>query len=642
MNASLRILHLEDDRKDAELIWAVLEDAGIPCSATRVQTRDDFVGALAENEYDLILADFSLPSFDGLSALKIALQKCPEVPFIFVSGTLGEEVAIDALKIGATDYVLKERLSRIVTAVRRALSEARNRAERRQAEQRLRRSEAFLAEGQRISRTGSWSWSLADGKVAWSDEHYRMLGFAPGTVEPSVDLFLSVLHPEDRTQVGASVKDAMRARLPYAMTYRAVLPDGSVRHLRSEARPVAAEGGEIGDFIGITADITERVQTEAALRARQDMLDLAQKAARAVAFELSIGAGHRQNCWSPDLDAMHGLAPGAYDVTFETWSRIVHPDDRSAVRDAIARAGDSGDIATEYRVVHPDGALHWLEAKGRMFCDDAGRPARIVGFIVDVTGRHRAEEELRRLESRLRQAEKMEAIGRLAGGIAHDFNNVLAGILAYGEMLFEQSPSDSAHRRYAQNVLAAAARGRGLVEQILTYSRSHPDKHVPVDITPVVAETLELLRGSLPADIVLEARIPNAPLVLISDPTQLHQVAMNLCSNAIQAMAEGGSLRVTLEAVEEPVERTLSHCLLAAGRHVRLSVEDTGIGMDEATLAHVFEPFFTTKGVGKGTGLGLSLVYAIVTDSGGGIDVTSAPRQGSTFAIYLPLLAAAE
>jgi PAS domain S-box-containing protein len=371
------------------------------------------------------------------------------------------------------------------------------------------------------------------------------------------------------------------------------------------------------------------------------MLDLAQKAARAIAFELSIGSGKGKNQWSPDLDAMHGLAPGAYDVTVETWNKIVHPDDRSAVREAIDRAAGSGDITTEYRVVHPDGAIHWLEAKGRMFLDDRGHPARIVGFIVDVTGRRRAEEELRRLESRLRQAEKMEAIGRLAGGIAHDFNNVLAGILAYGEMLFEQSPSDSPHRRYAQNVLAAAARGRGLVEQILTYSRSHPDKHVPVDIKQVVAETLELLRGSLPADIVLEARLPKEPLVLIGDPTQLHQVAMNLCSNAIQAMGDRGCLRVTLETVAEPVERALSHGLLAAGRHVRLSVEDTGSGMDEATLVHIFEPFFTTKGVGKGTGLGLSLVYAIVTDSGGAIDVTSAPRQGSTFAIYLPLVTAA-
>jgi signal transduction histidine kinase len=246
-----------------------------------------------------------------------------------------------------------------------------------------------------------------------------------------------------------------------------------------------------------------------------------------------------------------------------------------------------------------------------------------------------SQEERERLEQRLRQAEKMEAVGRRVGGIAHDFNNVLAGVLAYGEMLFEQTPADSKLKRYAQNVLTAATRGQKLVEQILTYSRTQPGARVPVDITEVVAETLELIRGSLPANIHLEASAPGVPLLLIGDATQLHQVAMNLCSNAIQAMSAGGTLRVTLEAAELPAQ-ALSHGTLEPGRYVRLIVADSGSGVDENILAHIFEPFFTTKEVGKGTGLGLSLVYAIVTDSGGAIDVQSAPPQGSTFTIYLP------
>jgi signal transduction histidine kinase len=221
------------------------------------------------------------------------------------------------------------------------------------------------------------------------------------------------------------------------------------------------------------------------------------------------------------------------------------------------------------------------------------------------------------------------------GGIAHDFNNVLAGVLAYGEMLFEETPVDSKLKRYAQNVLTAANRGRELVEQILTYSRTQRGARVPVDIATVVAETLELLRGSLPAGIRLEANAPAAPLVLIGDATQLHQVAMNLCRNAIQAMSTCGTLRVTLEAAELPAQ-ALSHGTLEPGRYVRLTVADGGSGMDENILAHIFEPFFTTKEVGKGAGLGLSLVYAIVAASGGAIDVQSAPQQGSTFTIYLP------
>ena len=258
------------------------------------------------------------------------------------------------------------------------------------------------------------------------------------------------------------------------------------------------------------------------------------------------------------------------------------------------------------------------------------------GAGMDIPEQKLAQVERERLEQRLRQAEKMEAVGRLASGIAHDFNNVLAGVFAYGEMLVEETPGGSPLKRYARNVLTAAARGRSLVEQILAYSRSQRGTRAPVDIANVVAETLELVRGSLPPDISLEARAPKSPLVMMGDATRLHQVVMNLCRNAIQAMGGGGTLRVVLEAADLSTERALSHGTLAPGRYVRLTVEDSGSGMDEAVRLRIFEPFFTTKEIGRGTGLGLALVYAIVTDLGGAIDVTSAPHQGSTFTIYLP------
>jgi signal transduction histidine kinase len=256
--------------------------------------------------------------------------------------------------------------------------------------------------------------------------------------------------------------------------------------------------------------------------------------------------------------------------------------------------------------------------------------------IRDITERKHAQAEHELLERRLRQAEKMESVGRLSAGIAHDFNNVLAGVFAYGEMLFEETPERSPLKRYAQNVLTAATRGRALVEQILAFSRSQRGKRAPIDIGPIVAETLELLRGSLPAAIRLEASVPQLPLVVIGDATQLHQVVMNLCSNAIQAMSGDGSLHMALEPIDISTERALSQGTLRPGHYVRLTVEDSGCGMDAATLSHIFEPFFTTKEIGRGTGLGLSLVYAIVTDPGGAIDVHSIPEQGSTFTIYLP------
>src|SRR5229473_3381637 len=212
----------------------------------------------------------------------------------------------------------------------------------------------------------------------------------------------------------------------------------------------------------------------------------------------------------------------------------------------------------------------------------------------------------------------------------------LERMLGYTEMLVEQTDAGSPFKRYAQNVLTAANRARGLVDQILAYSRSQRGKRVAVDLSRIVAETLELVRGSLDPEISLEAKLPATPVQVFGDATQLHQVVMNLCTNAIQAMGGKGTLRVSLETAEVSAERPLAHGAVVPGTYGRLTVEDTGAGMDEATLGRIFEPFFTTKEVGKGTGLGLALVYGIITDAGGAIDVASAPGRGTAFTIYMP------
>jgi signal transduction histidine kinase len=289
----------------------------------------------------------------------------------------------------------------------------------------------------------------------------------------------------------------------------------------------------------------------------------------------------------------------------------------------------------EAKVLHKDGSWRWIELTRSNLLDEPSVRAVVMNFR-DITERKQAEAERLRLEQRLRQAEKMEAVGRLAGGIAHDFNNILGGILGYAELLAENAPAGSPLKRYADNVLTGANRAGSLVEQILSYSRSQRGRRVPVDFAAIAAETLELVRGSLPQGIRLVSELPAGPLHVIGDPTQLHQVTMNLCTNAIHAIGERGTLRVSLAPVVVPADRALVHATLHAGSYAHLTVEDSGTGMDEATLARIFEPFFTTKQVGKGTGLGLSLVYGIVVDSGGGIDVASTPGAGSRFAIYLP------
>ncbi|MDB6088411.1 MAG: hypothetical protein JWN85_1195, partial [Gammaproteobacteria bacterium] len=315
----------------------------------------------------------------------------------------------------------------------------------------------------------------------------------------------------------------------------------------------------------------------------------------------------------------------------------IHPGDRDLVQQTLDGASSQRcGFDFEHRLMMPDGSVKWVRVVGHPWRDEEPDGLLFVGALTDITEEKWAQAERERLEQRLRQAAKMEAIGRFAGGIAHDFNSVLAGVFGYGEMLMDEISAESPLKRYAQNVLKAANRGRELVEQILTYSRSQRGKREPLDVANVVAETLELLRGSLPADIRIEANAPASPLVALGNATQLHQVVMNLCSNAIHAMRGGGLLRVILETAELSDEQALSHGTLGTGDYLRLIVQDSGTGMDPSTLTRIFEPFFTTKEVGQGTGLGLSLVYAIVSDSGGAVDVKSAPRQGSTFTIYLP------
>jgi signal transduction histidine kinase/CheY-like chemotaxis protein len=254
-------LLLEDDAHDAELIEELLEADDIVCEINRVQTRAAFVTGLENAEIDLILADYKLPSFDGLSALKLALDARPDVPFIFVSGTLGEEVAIDAVKIGATDYVLKQRLARLAPSVQRALRGARDRFERRKAEEALRRSEMYLAEAQRLSHTGSFGWDVATGEIHWSDETYRIFECDP-TTTPSVQMVVDRTHPDDRIHIRKAINDAPTEQSSVNVEHRLRMPNGAIKYVQVVAHRAAGEDPQRAFLIGAVTDITERKRAE--------------------------------------------------------------------------------------------------------------------------------------------------------------------------------------------------------------------------------------------------------------------------------------------------------------------------------------------------------------------------------------------
>ncbi len=344
---------------------------------------------------------------------------------------------------------------------------------------------------------------------------------------------------------------------------------------------------------------------------------------------------------SPTMKTLQGQAADWPMDTWGDWSRqvVIHPDDGPRFDAVLADhlAGRTPQYVCEYRVRQPGGEWRWLLARGRCLRDASGRAYRFLGSAIDVTAGKLAHMEKERLESQLRQSQKMEAIGTLAGGIAHDFNNILGAILGYGELAHQRTEEGSAMRRHLDNVLHAAGRAKKLVDRILGFSRSGMGERVPVNMEAVVQETLDLLGASLPAGIRLEARLQAGNAAVIGDATRLHQVTMNLCTNAVQAMPRGGRLGVLLERVELAAERSLARGVLHAGPHLRLSVSDTGGGIPAQVLERMFDPFFTTKGVGEGTGLGLSLVHGIVADLGGAIDIKTQPGAGTTFDIWLPV-----
>jgi PAS domain S-box-containing protein len=515
----------------------------------------------------------------------------------------------------------------------------RNITGRRRVEEALRLSEARYARAMDASADGLWEWNVASDELFISPRARELWGIPEGVeIRTRAELKARNLQFTEDT-----ICECIAQRSGVEMTYSVLNQAGELRWVRCKGKVFLGEDGEPMLVSGSLTDVTERKLaadalrlSEEELRARQDMLDLAQKAASAVAFEWHVGPGQGENRWSADLEAMYGLEPGSYDGTYDTWKKLVFPADRPAVKAAIRRAEETGDLAAEYRIVLRDGAVRWLQAKGRMFVDAERKPARVVGFMIDVSDRHQAEEELRRLERQLRQAQRLEAMGTLAGGIAHDFNNILGAILGYGEMALRAAPQGSRLARDLDSIIVAGERGRALVDRVLAFSRSGVGERVPVHVEGVVREALDLISAKLPPNVALRAKLQAGRAAILGDATQVHQVVMNLATNAVQAMAAGGELRVSLGATRLDRARVPTIGIIDPGEYLVLDIADSGSGIAPDVLERIFDPFFTTKEVGTGTGLGLSLVHGIVAELGGAIDVASTPGAGSSFTVYLP------
>jgi PAS domain S-box-containing protein len=493
----LRLLLLEDNPSDAELTLHALAAAGFEITADVTGTRREFVERVPSGCYDVILCDFRLPGWDGLEALRWTRKSGCLVPFIYVSGTLGEEQAVECMKEGATDFVLKTHLERLPRAVRRALDEERLRLDRDRAIQHLGESEERLATAFRACPEGITLSTLGEGRyLEANDAFLHMLGY-------------------ERPEV------------------------------------IGRTSGDLGIWENLAG--------------RDRLLQ-----------ELAGGQPVR-----------------ALEARFRTRSGNVRLVELSAERVQLQ-----------------------------------GEPC-LLAITRDVT-------PLRALEQQMRQAQKMEAIGRLASGVAHDFNNLLGVITGYGEMVRRRLSREDPLEVKVEQILKAAERGAALTRQLLAFSRQQVLQKKVLNLNHVVSDMDNMLRRLIGEDVELTTVLDPGLGNLTGDPDQLAQIVMNLAVNSRDAMPRGGRLTIETTNAELDQAYVALHPLARPGLYVALTISDTGSGMDAETQAHMFEPFFTTKPVGEGTGLGLSTVYGIVNQSEGYISVYSELRVGTTFKIYLP------
>ena len=334
---------------------------------------------------------------------------------------------------------------------------------------------------------------------------------------------------------------------------------------------------------------------------------------------------------SPAFETIWGRKPSSL-VERKNLLETVHPDDRELVSKFLQRNTRQASEET-YRIVRPDGAVRWIHDRSFPIFNDSGKLYRVTGIAADIT-------DQRELAEQLRQAQKMEAVGRLAGGIAHDFNNLLTVIGGYSQTLLDGIPANDPKRGPLEQILTAYNSAAALTSQLLAFSRKQMLQRKLINLNHLLTNMESLLRRVMGEHITFHRALSREPLHVKADPNQLEQVLINLAANARDAMPDGGQFLVETTLIDAREMR--DEIRLSEGKYVRLKVSDTGIGMSESVLEHAFEPFFTTKEMGRGTGLGLSTVYGIVQQNHGAIHVSSTPGRGTTFEIYLPAILSVE
>lgn len=504
-----------------------------------------------------------------------------------------------------------------------------------QTEQELQFNQELLGKAQHLALFGHWILNLATREAVVSDELYNIYEMPRGG--ETIASFLDCAHPEAREMVGAAVRAGIESEQRWDIEYRITTMKGEEKWVHAIGEIVFDELEKTKMIVGTVQDITARKTLEESLRASGERLNAAERLAKIGSWELDLTSNRLH--WSDEVFSIFDLEPQQFEATYEAFLDNIHPDDRERVNLAYS---DSLKHKTPYKIEHQlllkNGDTKTVIEFCESYFDDAGNPVRSIGTIQDVSEQKQTQQEKLELENQLRHAQKMEAIGTLAGGIAHDLNNILTPIMGYTDLAISQLSTSDPMAKNLTNIEKGAIRARELIEQILLFSRRAETIQSPIELQNVVTEAIRLLRVSISPSIEIELKLDNGSGEIMADVSQMHQIIMNLCTNAWHAMEpDGGTLTIELEQLSGTDELVRQNPNLDTAEYICLSIKDTGLGIDSEHIDNIFEPFFTTKPVDKGTGLGLSVVHGIVADHKGAITVQSEQGKGATFRVYLPL-----
>ena len=615
MGKPLRALIVEDSEDDALLLELTLGQGGYEVSSERVWTASGMRAALIAGGWDIIFCDHDMPAFDAPGALCLLRESGLDLPLIIVSGTMGEDLAVEALQQGADDYLVKQNLRRLVPAVERSLGEAENRRRRRAAERTNRlimdNSVDVICVTDALGRIVNVSAAVEE---TWGYEPSEMAGRR----------LAEFLHPDELTAASEASARLHSGTVLRNYETRLLRKDGSY------ARVLWSAAWSPGDGLCLSAgrDVTEQRQTVAALEASEERFRTAVENAPA-----GIIVQTRANFAYLNRHAVALFGADSPERLLGTpVIERVRPDSRSSVRARIRSLNE------ERRAV-PRVEEGWLRLDGSEFdaevsavpFDFQGEQGALI-FITDIS-------ERKRLTEQFNQAQKMEAIGQLSGGIAHDFNNILTVILGHVGLLETSTALDDTLRPSVAEIGQAAVRASNLTRQLLLFSRRQTPQLRTLELSELVRSTTRMLGRILGEDIHLRLDCHGGQLLLSADAGMLDQILLNLAVNARDAMPRGGNLLIRTSAVDLDEAQAARQARARPGSFACLSFSDTGSGIGPDVLPHIFEPFFTTKPVGKGTGLGLATVFGIVEQHRGWVSVETRPGEGTTFHIFLPRLA---